>query len=73
MKRIQWTHDEPVWAKVLDINRGGFVLIDDVIFELENGTRVRLSVRQKDASLVIGDEGYLTYHKSIFKEWTALH
>lgn len=71
MKRIDWTHDEPVMAKVIDINRGGFVLIDDVIFELEDGTRVRLSVRQKDASLVVGDEGYLTYHKSFFKGWAA--
>ncbi len=72
MKRIEWTHDDPVKARVLDIKRGGFVLIDDVIFELVDGSRVRLSVRQKDASLVVGDEGYLTYHKSVFKGWTAI-
>lgn len=65
-------HDGPTKAKVLDITRGTSVLLDDVIFELEDGSRVRLMLKHKDAILIIGDEGYLTYSGTNFKGWTPI-
>jgi hypothetical protein len=61
--------DEPVKAKVIDINRRGSMAAT-IIFEMENGDRVSLIVpNANSATLLIGDIGMLTYHKTVFKSF----
>jgi len=60
---------DPVFAKVKEISHRGS-LATTIIFELSDGSRVSLAVPTKDyGTLVVGDTGLLTYHKTVFKSF----
>ena len=58
--------DEPVHARIIELNRG---FPTKVMFETDEGARAFLPVPENIAShLVVGDAGFLTYHKEVFKK-----